>query len=175
MEMSGKREVPISQQATWDALNDPEVLKACIPGCESLERDGDSGFHAVVRVVVGPVRARLKGRVDLSDINEPESYKLVFKGEGATGFAQGESEVRLVPSETEVETTICYTAKAKIGGKLAQVGSRLIDSAANKIAGQFFTNLTAYLGGETKADEKNGEQKKMFGFLKKGSTATGKE
>lgn len=171
MEMSGKREVPVSQQAAWDALNDPEVLKACIPGCESLERDEDGGFRAVVRAAVGPVRAKLKGRVDLSDINEPESYKLAFKGEGATGFAQGESEVRLVPLDSGSETSIHYTAKAKIGGKLAQVGSRLIDSAANKIAGQFFTNLTQHLGGDPKADsgaeEETKKKKGMFGFLKK--------
>ncbi|MCK9514657.1 MAG: carbon monoxide dehydrogenase subunit G [Ottowia sp.] len=175
MEMTGQREVPVSQQAAWDALNDPEVLKACIPGCESLELDQEGGgFKAVVRAAVGPVRARLKGRVDLSDIVAPESYKLAFKGEGATGFAQGESEVRLVPSEAGAGTLICYTANAKIGGKLAQVGSRLIDSAANKLAGEFFSNLTQHLGGESEekpsdatATEPAKKKKGMFGFMKK--------
>lgn len=175
MEMSGQREVPVSQQEAWDALNDPEMLKACIPGCESLERDEEGGFRAVVCVAVGPVRARLKGRVSLSDVMPPESYKLNFKGEGATGFAQGESEVRLVPAESGAGTAICYTATATIGGKLAQVGSRLIDSAANKIAGEFFTNLTEHLGGNTDdAASQDGDttasegRKGVFGFLKKG-------
>ena len=174
MEMSGERVVPVPQQAAWDALNDPEVLKACIPGCETLESDADGGFHAVVRVAVGPVRARFKGRVTLSDIVAPDSYKLAFKGEGAAGFAQGESQVHLVPSDSDAETAIRYTANAKIGGKLAQVGSRLIDGAANKIAGEFFTNLTQRLGGDTTvsvsaeepADQPK-EKKGILGFFKK--------
>lgn len=175
MEMNGERVVPVAQQAAWDALNDPEVLKACIPGCESLEGDGDGSFHAVVKAAVGPVRARLKGHVTLSDVMAPNSYKLAFKGEGATGFAQGESEVRLTTSDAGDETTIHYTARAKIGGKLAQVGSRLIDSAANKIAGEFFTNLTRHLGGDTEAASETAaegdapkEKKGVFGFFKKG-------
>jgi carbon monoxide dehydrogenase subunit G len=175
MEMSGDRVVPVPQQAAWDALNDPEVLKACIPGCESLESDADGGFHAVVRVAVGPVRARFKGRVTLSDILAPDSYTLAFKGEGAAGFAQGESQVRLVPSSSAAETAIHYTANAKIGGKLAQVGSRLIDGAANKIAGEFFANLTQRLGGDTAAPvgegepvEQSKEKKGILGFFKKG-------
>jgi len=150
--MKGEQHVPLSQDQTWEALNDPDVLANCIPGCESMEQTGDNEFKAKVRTSVGPVNAQFKGKVKLSDVNPPNSYKMTFKGDGTAGFAQGTASVQLASSDGG--TTINYDAQAKVGGKLAQIGSRLIDGAARKMADEFFTNLTTHLGGNPQTDPK---------------------
>lgn len=147
MDMKGERQVPLERDKAWAALNDPDVLAACIPGCESMEQIGDNEFKTLVKASVGPVSAKFKGKIKLTDVTPPESYKLAFKGDGTAGFAQGTAEVHL--TAVDDGTTIAYTANAKIGGKLAQIGSRLVDGAARKMADEFFTNLTTHMGGTT--------------------------
>lgn len=145
MDMKGERQVPLERDKAWAALNDPDVLAACIPGCESMEQIGDNEFKTLVKASVGPVSAKFTGKIKLTDVTPPESYKLAFKGDGTAGFAQGTAEVHL--TAVDDGTTIAYTANAKIGGKLAQIGSRLVDGAARKMADEFFTNLTTHMGG----------------------------
>ncbi|WP_366555897.1 SRPBCC family protein [Aquibaculum sediminis] len=142
MEMSGEQRIPAPRQVVWDALNDPEVLKASIPGCESLEQNeaGDA-FDAKVRAKVGPVSARFAGSVNLTDINPPESYTISGEGKGgAAGFAKGGANVKL--TEEGSETLLSYDVNAKVGGKLAQLGSRLIDGTARKMADDFFARFS---------------------------------
>lgn len=140
MDMTGEQIIPQTQDVTWKALNDTQVLKACIPGCESIEQSGDNEYEIVMTAKVGPVSAKFKGKMTLSDIVAPQSYKLAFEGSGGVaGFAKGEATVHLSPQDSG--TKLAYTANAMIGGKLAQVGSRLIDGVAKKIAGEFFTEF----------------------------------
>ncbi|MDH3411470.1 MAG: carbon monoxide dehydrogenase subunit G [Gammaproteobacteria bacterium] len=137
MEMKGEQLIPLSQDATWAALNDPAILKDCIPGCESIEQVADDEYEILMMAKVGPVSAKFKGRMTLRDVEPPRAYTLVFEGQGGVaGFAKGEATVALSPQDAG--TKLDYTAKAMIGGKLAQVGARLIDGVAKKIAGQFF-------------------------------------
>ncbi len=137
MELSGEQKIAAPRQKVWDALNDPEVLRACIPGCESLDRDGENAFAAVVQVKVGPVKAKFSGRVQLSNINPPESYTISGEGKGgAAGMAKGGADVVL--EEDGEGTLLRYAVKADVGGKLAQIGSRLIQSTANKYTRDFF-------------------------------------
>jgi carbon monoxide dehydrogenase subunit G len=137
MEMNGKQRLPVAQDVVWRALNDPEVLKACIPGCETVDRISDEEYVVTLVAAVGPVRAKFKGRMLLKDLDPPHSYRLAFEGQGGVaGFGKGEAHVSLVPEGGA--TVMSYTAKAQVGGKLAQVGSRLIDAAASKISDQFF-------------------------------------
>jgi carbon monoxide dehydrogenase subunit G len=137
MELQGERLIPATQDKTWAALNDPEILKACIAGCESLERTGDDAFAALVAVKVGPVSARFKGNLKLSNVMAPNSYTINFDGQGGVaGFGKGSADVTLLPEGTQ--TRLKYLAKAQVGGKMAQVGSRLIDAAASKVAEDFF-------------------------------------
>ena len=141
MEMSSTRIVNAPREKVWEALNDPVVLKECIPGCETFERVSDSEWRAVVAAKVGPVSARFTGRVLLADLDPPNGYTLKFEGQGgAAGFANGEAKVTLTPAEPDT-TALAYTAKAQIGGKLAQIGSRLIDGVAAKMADDFFTRF----------------------------------
>jgi carbon monoxide dehydrogenase subunit G len=145
MELQGERLIPASVNTTWTALNDPDVLKRCIAGCESLERVGDDGFQAVVAVKVGPVSARFKGNLKLSDVQPPTSYTIHFDGQGGVaGFGKGSADVKLA-DEGGGQTKLSYVARAQVGGKLAQIGSRLVDSAATKIAEDFFTAFEAAL------------------------------
>jgi carbon monoxide dehydrogenase subunit G len=145
MEMTGEQTIPASQQAVWDALNDPEILKACVPGCESIERVGENEYQVLMVARVGPVAARFKGRLALSDIQPPESYAITFEGQGgAAGFAKGGARVRLV-AENPGTTRLSYEAKASVGGKLAQIGSRLVDAAARKVADDFYRNFNENL------------------------------
>jgi carbon monoxide dehydrogenase subunit G len=140
MELNGEQRIAAPRQKVWDALNDPRVLKACIPGCESLTQDGDSAFDAVVQAKVGPVRAKFSGRVELSDIRPPESYRISGEGKaGPAGVATGGADVSLV--EDGDGTVLNYVVKADVGGKLAQVGSRLVQSTANKYAADFFARF----------------------------------
>jgi uncharacterized protein len=141
MEMSSTRIVNAPPEKVWEALNDPAILKACIPGCETLERVSDSEWRAVVAAKVGPVSARFTGRMLLADLDPPNGYTLKFEGQGgAAGFANGEAKVALTPAELG-KTALAYTAKAQVGGKLAQIGSRLIDGAAAKMADDFFARF----------------------------------
>jgi uncharacterized protein len=140
MEMSGEQLIPASQQQTWDALNDPGMLKQCVPGCESIEPLGDNQYQVLMVARVGPVSAKFKGKLALSDIQPPESYSIAFEGQGgAAGFAKGGARVRL--SAEGESTRLSYEAKANVGGKLAQIGSRLVDAAAKKVADDFFRNF----------------------------------
>jgi carbon monoxide dehydrogenase subunit G len=145
MDMTGEYRIPASREQVWAALNDPEILKASLPGCESLERVSDHEFAATVAAKVGPVRAKFNGHVRLSDLHPPESYKISGEGKGgAAGFAKGGADVRLVEEGAAV-TVLSYTAKADVGGKLAQLGSRLIDATAKKMADDFFENFRRQL------------------------------
>jgi carbon monoxide dehydrogenase subunit G len=141
MELAQSRTIAAPPAAVWAALNDPVVLKACIPGCEKLDRVSDTEWQAVVATRIGPVQARFNGRVQLADLQPPTAYTLRFEGQGgAAGFASGEARVTLSPADDST-TTLDYTAKAKVGGKIAQLGSRLIDGAAAKLADDFFTRF----------------------------------
>ncbi len=140
MELNGQQRIAAPRQKVWDALNDARVLKACIPGCESLTQDGDSAFDAIVQAKVGPVRAKFSGRVELSDIRPPEGYRISGEGKGGTaGVAKGSADVTLV--EDGDGTILSYAVKADVGGKLAQIGSRLVQSTANKYAADFFARF----------------------------------
>lgn len=144
MELKGERLIPAPVDTTWAALNNPEILKACIAGCESLERTGDDGFQALVAVRVGPVSAKFKGNLKMTDVKPPNSYTINFDGQGGVaGFGKGSAEVVLAPEAGG--TKLSYIARAQVGGKMAQVGSRLIDAAAGKIAEDFFTAFEAAL------------------------------
>jgi hypothetical protein len=143
MEMSASRLIPASPDKVWQALNDPETLKACIPGCESFTRESDTRWRTMVLAKVGPVSARFAGLIELEDVVPPTGYTLRFNGEGgAAGFARGEAQVALSPAEGG-QTSLAYTAKAQIGGKLAQIGSRLVDGVAAKLADDFFARFAA--------------------------------
>ena len=144
MNLQGERLIPASPEATWAALNDPETLKDCIKGCESLEKTGDNEFLATMALRIGPVNARFKGRLQLQNIEPISSYTIAFDGQGGVaGFGKGTADVNLKPEGDG--TLLAYSAKAQVGGKLAQVGSRLIDSAATKIAEDFFAAFEARL------------------------------
>ena len=148
MELKGERNIPASRARTWQALNDPEVLKGCITGCESLVRTGDDSMQALVAVRVGPVSARFKGNLKIADLVEPVSYTIHFDGQGGVaGFGKGSADVRLAEAGAAL-TTLSYVARAQVGGKLAQVGSRLVDAAAGKIAEDFFQAFEARLREE---------------------------
>jgi len=143
--MSAEQLVPASQQQTWDALNDPEMLKQCVPGCESIDPIGENQYQVLMVARVGPVSAKFRGRLSLSDIKPPTSYSLAFEGQGgAAGFAKGGAQVKLVPEKDQ--TKLLYDVKANVGGKLAQIGSRLVDAAAKKVADEFFQNFTKKMG-----------------------------
>ncbi len=143
MELNGERLIPASVGTTWAALNDPETLKACIAGCESLERT-DDGFAALVAVKVGPVSARFKGKLQLANVQAPNRYTIHFDGQGGVaGFGKGSADVSLAPEGAG--TRLSYAARAQVGGKMAQVGSRLIDAAAGKITDDFFKAFEAHV------------------------------
>jgi carbon monoxide dehydrogenase subunit G len=138
MEMTGEQLIHASQADTWAALNDPEMLKACVPGCESIEKISDSEFTVLMTARVGPVSAKFKGKMTLSNVQPPNAYSISFEGQGGVaGFAKGAADVAL--STAGHDTKLAYKVKANVGGKLAQIGSRLVDAAANKVAGEFFT------------------------------------
>jgi len=147
MEMTGTRSIAADRARVWAALNDPEVLKACIPGCQELTGSPEEGFEAVVTQRVGPVKATFKGAVTLSDVVEGESYRISGEGKGGVaGFAKGAADVKL--AEGAEGTELSYHVDAQVGGKLAQLGSRLISGFANKMADQFFDRFKAAVEGE---------------------------
>lgn len=140
MEMNGSERIAASKEVVWAALNDPAILQQCIPGCQKLEKASDSEMTATVTLKVGPVKASFNGKVTLSDIDAPNSYRITGEGAGGVaGFAKGGANVRL---EQDADITVLhYDVDAQVGGKIAQLGSRLIDSTAKKLAGEFFTKF----------------------------------
>jgi len=138
MDMQGTRQLAVTQQQAWEALNDPEVLKKCLPGCDKFEQGADPNQYVVAMAVkVGPVSAKFTGKVTLSDIQPPSSYKLAFDGQGGVaGFGKGSSSVSLAPNAQGCE--LSYTVQAQVGGKVAQLGQRLVDGAAKSMADDFF-------------------------------------
>ena len=147
MEMQGERRIPAPRQAVWERLNDPETLKECIPGCQEIEKTSDTEFIAKVRAKVGPVSANFTGKVTLSDLNPPAGYTISGEGQGGVaGFAKGSAKVAL--DEEGNETVLRYGVQAQVGGKLAQIGSRLIDGTARKMADDFFGKFVALMTPE---------------------------
>ncbi|MDH4323835.1 MAG: carbon monoxide dehydrogenase subunit G [Betaproteobacteria bacterium] len=147
MEMSGEERIPATQAATWAALNNPEMLKACVPGCDSIERVAENEFQVLMVARIGPVSAKFKGKLALSDLQPPNSYAIAFEGQGgAAGFGKGSAQVRLAPDGEG--TLLSYDVKANVGGKLAQIGSRLVDAAAKKISKDFFAAFNEKVGAQ---------------------------
>jgi carbon monoxide dehydrogenase subunit G len=142
MDMQGTRQLGVTQEQAWEALNDPETLKGCLPGCDKFESTGENQYAVTMAVKVGPVSAKFNGKVTLSDIQPPASYKLAFEGQGGVaGFGKGASAVSLTPNDAGCE--LAYTVQAQVGGKIAQLGQRLIDGAAKSMADDFFKRFDA--------------------------------
>ena len=140
MTMNGEVQLAAPREAVWEKLNDPAVLKVCIPGCQSLEKTSDNEMQAVAKVKVGPVSATFKGKVTLSDIDPPNGYRISGEGQGGiAGFAKGGARVALTTADAG--TKLSYDVEAQVGGKIAQLGSRMIDGVAKKMADQFFSNF----------------------------------
>lgn len=139
--MDGEERIEASLTRVWEALNDPDILKACIPGCETLSMSSPTVMEATVVLKIGPIKAKFNGAVNLTNLNAPHSYTIVGEGKGGVaGFAKGGADVTLT-AESETITVLRYTAKADVGGKMAQLGSRLIQSTSKKLAGQFFSDF----------------------------------
>jgi uncharacterized protein len=145
MQLTNQQTLPVGQAQAWAALNDMALLQAAIPGCESITPTGENQFEALVTAAVGPVKARFKGKLRLEDMNPPQSYTLHFEGQGgAAGHGKGSAQIRL-EAVSATQTVLHYTANASVGGKLAQIGSRLVDMAAQKMATDFFERFNAVL------------------------------
>lgn len=145
MELKGERLLAADRGAAWQTLNDIEVLKLCVPGCESITPVAENEYEVALTAAVGPVKSRFKGKMQLADIRPPNGYTLKFDGSGgAAGFARGEAKVELTEVSAR-ETKLVYVANAQVGGKLAQVGSRLIDAASGAMADKFFEAFAAHL------------------------------
>jgi carbon monoxide dehydrogenase subunit G len=158
MEMQGSRRLSATQDRTWQALNDPEVLRACIPGCQKVERTAEDRFDVGLAVKVGPVSAKFTGKITLTDVLAPERYTLTFEGQGgAAGFGKGTARVQLTPAEGGCE--LAYTVQAQVGGRMAQVGQRLIDGVARSMAEDFFERFDQELQrGQAQGSEPAGPQ-----------------
>mgnify|MGYP001287200045 FL=1 len=163
MEMKGEKVIFTSKQKVWEALNDPDQLLKAIPGAQSVEKIDEENLTATVKTKIGPISAKFTGKIKLSDIDAPNSYKLTGEGTGgAAGFAKGQADVKL--SDHEDGTKLSYSVNASVGGKLAQIGQRLIDTAANKLADEFFgkfneilsENKNTELAKETSDENNNG-------------------
>ncbi|MFN3209243.1 MAG: CoxG family protein [Roseovarius sp.] len=164
MQITGEREIAADRATVWAALMQPEVLKECVPGAQEVTGNPQEGYEATVTQKVGPVKATFKGLVTFRDMNEPESLRLEGEGKGgAAGFAKGAADVRL--EEVPGGTRLTYDVEAKVGGKLAQLGSRIVDGFAKKMADQFFSNLESVIEGP-KEDEPAEEAEKK-GWLKR--------
>lgn len=147
MQMNDSQTIPASRETVWAALNDPAVLKQCIPGCQELEMTSPTEMTAKVVIKVGPVKASFGGKVTLSDLDPPNGYKITGEGSGGVaGFAKGGAAIQL-EAVGETETILHYQVDSQIGGKLAQLGGRLIDATAKKLAGEFFTKFGAVVSG----------------------------
>lgn len=156
MQMNGEQVIAADQQLVWDALNDPAVLKDCITGCESIQAQGENRYEVLMTARVGPVSAKFKGKLSLSDIHPPHSYSLAFDGQGgAAGFGKGGAKVMLTPENVggASGTRLSYEVTAHVGGKLAQIGSRLVDMAAKKIADDFFAAFNARVAAPAHAHD----------------------
>jgi len=146
MDMTGERRIPAPRQKVWDALNDPAVLRQCIPGCESLEKTADNELRATAAVKIGPISARFNGKVQLTDLDPPNSYRISGEGQGGVaGFAKGGANVRL--ADDGDTTLLNYVVNAQVGGKIAQLGARLIDATSKQMADMFFDRFTAAVAG----------------------------
>lgn len=152
MELSGEQTIAAPRRRVWDSLHDPRILEKCIPGCEEVVRTGDSTFEARVLTRIGPLRARFSGRVEMTEIDEPAGCTLVFEGgAGSVGMAHGRSRVTL--DEAPEGTRLTYSAEAAIGGKLGQIGGRLVDASAKKMADDFFRALDGQLNPPIPAND----------------------
>jgi len=150
MEMKGEKIILASKQVVWDALNDPDKLVQAIPGAQNVEKSDDENLTANVKIKIGPISAKFSGKIKLSDMNPPNSYTLTGEGSGgAAGFAKGVAKVSL--EDHDDGTVLRYTVEANVGGKLAQIGQRLIDTAANKLADEFFGKFNKILSGDTES------------------------
>ena len=165
MTMTGEVQLPAAREVVWQKLNDAEVLKACIPGCEELNKTSDTEFQAVAVTKIGPVKAKFKGKVHLTDLDPPNGYRISGEGDGGiAGFAKGGATVAL--SDKDGGTLLTYNVEAQIGGKLAQLGGRLIDSTAKKLAGEFFKSFgDAVGGGEASGEAAEAGKKSWLGRL----------
>jgi len=144
MDMQGSKALAVTQQQAWEALNNPDILKACIAGCDKLEATGENQYAVGMAVKIGPVAAKFNGKIQLTDVNPPDSYILNFEGQGgAAGFGKGQADVRLVPQGTGSE--LSYSVRAQVGGKIAQLGQRLIDGVARGMAEDFFKRFDAQM------------------------------
>lgn len=164
MKMSGEEIIPASRETVWKALNDPDILRQSIPGCEEIDKESDTEMSAKVVLKIGPMKASFTGNVTLSDLDPPNGYRISGEGKGGlAGFAKGGATVKL--EEVAEGTKLSYDVDAQVGGKLAMLGSRLIDSTARSLAGQFFERFAELAGGSTKkkAEEKKPAKKKLFG------------
>ena len=146
MKLTGSYKIPTDKQTVWDALNNPDILQECIPGCEEFKKNSDTSFTATATNKIGPFNASFTGDVELKDLNPPNSYKLVGQGNSPVGFASGEATVTL--SEENGQTVLSYDVEANVGGKIAQVGSRLIDMTAKKMADIFFGKFSEVVSPE---------------------------
>jgi carbon monoxide dehydrogenase subunit G len=152
MDLTGEYRIPAPREAVWAALNDPDVLKACIPGCEELNKTSDTEFAARVITRIGPVKAGFGGKVTLSDLDPPNGYTIAGEGQGgAAGFAKGGAKVRLEAADGGAATILRYSADAQIGGKLAQIGSRLVEGSAKKLADEFFAAFATQVAASATA------------------------
>ncbi len=152
MDMHGEQLIPLPLQQVWEGLNDPAVLKDCIAGCDILEKITDTEYKVGMTAAIGPVKAKFSGKLTLADMNPPQSYSLAFEGTGGVaGFARGTAQVALSPEGEG--TRLAYTAKATVGGKLAQIGSRLIDGVARKMADEFFVKFNARVASGASAQK----------------------
>lgn len=162
MKLIGEHHIPASRQTVWRALNDPDTLQACLPGCETLEKVSDTEMKTTITTKIGPVKATFQGDVTLSDLDPPNSFTLSGEGQGgAAGFASGSANVTL--TEADGGTLLEYEVEAKVGGKLAQIGSRLIDSVTKKLAGQFFGALVERLSANEEKDIPESDEGEALG------------
>ena len=141
MKLSGRQIVDRPPEQLWDLFTDPEILRKCMPGCEQLDPSGDNRYAVKMKVGIGPVKGRFQGTVELTDIVAPESYRLVVKVKGTTGFINGTSDLRLSPQDGGSKTELTYEGEAKVGGILASIGARLMENVGKSFAKQFFLNL----------------------------------
>ena len=164
MQLTGEYRIPAPRERVWEMLNDADILRASIPGCEKLEAEGSDTFNAKVTTKIGPVKATFNGAVTLSNLNPPESYTITGEGKGGVaGFARGGADIKL--AEDGDATVLTYTADAQVGGKLAQLGGRLIDSTARKMADRFFGKFSELAGGEAAAQAAEAEEGVIAGAV----------
>ena len=167
MDISGQYRIAASRDVVWAALNDPEVLKRCIPGCKELEQRSPTDLAAKVALKIGPISATFSGAVTLENLDPPAGYTIVGQGQGGpAGFAKGRADVVL--AEVGAETDLTYTAKAEVGGKLATLGGRLIQATSKKLADEFFGNFVRELNGEETAAEPEKKQSRWAKLLRRG-------